>query len=362
MGKKVLSIIIVLFLFPMAFAVFLSITAKTTVLNKEFVKKELAEQKIYEKIYNNFPEFVNAMDKKGEEGEEKITENPLFRESMILIAQKVLLPEDIKNITETVIDGAWPWLFEGKDKLLLSQSVVSQKQKAKTEILNFFRDKYNSLRVCRYGEQFTGDIMSANACRPSGITFERISEQFGADQIISEEVFAAVPDDINPEVMAEKNQSFAETFFGVQKAKPIFDLSGLLIYIVPALLLVALVFLGRLGGGSWGKMPMMLGIYFIVLGGLSFLAGKIVFGSVLPGAVNLGTNQFQDMPKVTSEIILPFANNIIQKTSNVFISYIYIFLFAGALLFAGSFIFELFSKWHVRRTGWSLRDENIKSD
>lgn len=357
MAKKVFSIIAVVVLFPLTFAVLFGITTKLTILNKEFVKKELAGQKVYEKVYTNFPEFVSTMAEK-EGGEGSLAGNPLFKESIVLIAQKVLSPNELRVITEAVIDGAWPWLFEGRDELSFNQSVASLKEKSKNEILNFFKEKYNSIRYCKYGEQFAGDVMSANACRPVGISFEQISAQFGADKIISEDVLSVVPDNISPETLAEENQGFAETLSSAKKTKPFFDLSGLLIYIVPVLLLGVLVLLGRFAGGSWEKMPKMLGLYFVILGGLSFLAGKVIFGSLLPQTFNFGMEQFQEAPKIKSEIVSPLLNDILAKMSeqlNLLIIYIVSF---GAVLMIGFWVLDKFLDHRVKKPGWSLPKKN----
>ena len=360
MAKKVFSIIAVFILFPLTFAVLFGITTKLTILNKEFVKKELAGQKVYEKVYTNFPEFVSSMGpKEGVEG--ALVQNPLFKESIVLVAQKVLSPNELKTITEAVIDGAWPWLFEGKDELSFNQSVTPLKEKSKNEILNFFKEKYNSIRYCKYGEQFTGDVMSANACRPVGISFEQISAQFGADKIISEDVLSVVPDNISPETLAEENQGFAETLSSAKKTKPFFDLSGLLIYIVPVLLLGILVLLGRFAGGSWEKMPKMLGLYFVILGGLSFVAGKVIFGSMLPGTFKYGLDQFQEAPKIKSEIVTPLINDILAKMSeqlNLLIAYI---VSIGVVLLVGFWAADKFLDHRVKKPGWSLPKHKLEA-
>lgn len=362
MARKILSVFLVILLAPLFFGVIFGFAFRATLANPDFVKKELADFGAYEKIYRNLPEIVGTTINKSEvlpgEGQDQEEQSPLTPEETVAVAQKAVSPNDLKLLSESAIDGIWPWLFGTKSELKTNTSLAGIKQKAEAEILNGFRAKYNVLPVCSYYDTESGGDITA--CRPRGVSFDQaLAEYQKMTGSTSINFLSNIPDTFEPETAAQNNPELSKNLQNIERARPIISLASSGIYILALILIVVLVFIARLFGGEWGKAPRAFGILLVFVGGLSFIYGFFVIKIILPRIVLL-TDQIQIMPTLKKELVTPLVGDATSKVYGVFNNYIYALLAIGAMFIIGSLIYELFARWHTRRAGWSIPKEAKK--
>ena len=111
MLRKIIFIPLFILAVALFFLALLGFSLKFTILNPEFIKRELNEQKVYEKVYANLPEIINEMtESHGEEevGNSDKNEGPPFSaEEMTRIVQKSVFQQELQQKFEYVINSFW---------------------------------------------------------------------------------------------------------------------------------------------------------------------------------------------------------------------------------------------------------------
>lgn len=327
---KVISTIIVCLLAPIFFVFVFFLSLKLTVMNPDFVKKELSEQKAYEKIHANLLEAVSVIGKKDEVNPED--QGALTSAEMTAAIQKTVTPETAKKNTELVIDVFWPWMLSGKSE----NSTVNMKEmkaQARTGIMDAFKSKYESLPYCLNSNDFSESNI---VCRPRGVKFDDIMSQISNDPTKSP--FGAIdniPDSLSPDILiAGSSGSMAK----VESVRSPAKTAAYLFYLLPVFLLAVFTLLARLFAGSWKKTSEALGIFFIILGSVSLFFGFLVSKFGFSGIPVLLDKNLEDMPGLKAQLIVPLVKDILSKVYGTINTVSISVLVTGIVLVGGSII------------------------
>ena len=326
---KVISTIIVLLLAPLFFVFVFFLSLKLTVMNPDFVKRELASQDAYRKIHANLPEAVSFIGKRDEPSPEN--KGPLADAEITVMIQKTITPETAKKTTELAIDAFWPWIFDGKQTSAVSMKEL--KTKARIDAMDFFRSKYESMPYCLSMNDFSEENM---VCRIRGVKFDDVMSQLSADPVNNPlGMIENIPDSLGPDTLAGTKNS---PLGNVESIRSFTGPLSSFLYVVPVILLIILTLLARLFAGAWKKVPEALGIFFIILGSVSLIFGLLVskFGfSGIPGLID---KNLKDLPGLKTQVIVPMAKDILEKVGSTLNTVSISVLVAGIILTGGSII------------------------
>lgn len=359
--KKFFAIFLLVLIFPLIFLSLVGLGFRQTFYKPEFIKSELVKFKVYDKISVNIPEIVKSITTGMKESSEaQAPESPsLFTlDETVALAQKILTPTELQGITEAAINGAWPWFFNSTQAPPEKTSIASIKQKAEVEIMNSFKQKYDALPVCRTAAAFSGDIFGTNACRPRGVTFEMLKAEFEAELGEPITFLGNFPDNLNPEQIIQSDSGMQKTYNNLKPFQPVFASGRYLIFVWPGILLLVTFFLVRMFADSWRKTFTTAGLFFVGIGGLSYLIG-IWFFEFTQSQVTFWESKIPLSQFVVSEIISPLRMDLIVQTHQRFNLISLGLMGLGLIIVAISLLVIFIIDKHDQKSGWSLKKKKI---
>lgn len=358
--KKFFAVFLLVLIFPLIFLSLMGLGFRQTFYKPEFIKSELVKFKVYDKVSANLPEIVKSIAAPKEGSEPKVSEtpSPFTLNETIALAQKILTPTEMQGITEAAINGAWPWFFNSPQAPPAETSIATIKQKAEVEMINTFRQKYEALPICRTISAFSGDIFGANACRPRGVTFDMLKAQYEAELGMPITFLGAFPDNLNPEQIIQSDSGMQKTYNTLKPFQPVFATGRYLVFVWPAILLVAAFFLARLFAGSWAKTATTAGIFYAAIGGLSYLIG-IWFFEFIQSQLAFWEGKIPLSQFVVSEIISPLRADLIAQTHSRFNLIALGLIGLGVTITAVSQLIIYLIDKHDQKSGWSLKKKKV---
>lgn len=317
---KVLSIIVLIIIFPLFFLALFGLSLKYTVQKPEFLKKELISQKVYDKINKNIPEIVNLFGENKESGETPILTNTEIGS----LLQQTLTAETLKQNTEMFLDGT-----AGKQGSAAMQTQVTD------NINKLIEAKFNALPVCTSGSG-GGDM----SCRPPGVTFQQVLAQLPT-QAGNNPLFSAnaTPQTATPTTSENPQIPQAQSGPSLSSLSSIGKFANLT-YILPIILIFIIFFLARGFAGSWLGSGKVFGIFLAVLSVLSLLTSFLLslFNKPIASLVSGFAN---GLPKLKTELVVPLLNDILGKISQMTNKISIVSAIIGVVLFI---IFLIISK------------------
>jgi len=290
---KALSIIILIIIFPLFFVAIFGLALKFTVQKPGFIKKELSDQKAYDKISANMPEVVNLFGENKDNGETPILTNAEIGS----LLQKTLTADLLKQNTEMFLDGT-----TGKQGGVALQTQVTD------NINKLIEEKFNALPVCT-SEGEGGDM----SCRPPGVTFQQVLAQLPTQQG-DNPLFSAnnSTQNVDPESSQPLQSQSGPSLSSLSTIGKFTNMT----YILPVILIFIIFFLARGFAGSWLGSGKVFGIFLTVLSLLSLLTSFLVslFNKPIASFVSGFANS---MPKLKTELIVPLLNDILGKISQM---------------------------------------------
>lgn len=263
MNKFIATLVFVLLL-PLYFLSLMNFAFKATILNGDYLKKELNNQSVYSKLMTSLDEVVaQAVPQEGE---------GLPASEVAKAIKENIAPADLQTVIELAIDGK-----SGTE----IQKEISSKLEAS------LRAKYDALPVCSEAVE--------TACRPEGVAFEQMGETD----------FLGMPLDINKTLTESQEQTMVRS-----TRTSIF--TGYVPYFFAALLVLILILLARLFAGSWKKTIFPTGLFLVILGVTSLFSGWLIFSQIIPAVIkNLPA---AELPYMYENLLLPLSTQIMRDT------------------------------------------------
>jgi len=318
---KVLSIIVLIIIFPLFFLAIFGLSIKFTVQKPGFIKKELIEQKAYAKVNKNLAEVVYLFEESKDKGEKPMLTNA----ELASLLRKTLTADVLRQNTEIFLDG------NGKKQ----DSTVMQKQ-VTANMTKIIEEKFNTLPVCT-SKTKEGDM----SCRPPGVKFKQILDQLPTQG--NSTLFSA--NKISPTVNPEKSQGGqSQKDSSTSPLSTIVKLTNLT-YVLPFILIFIIFFLARGFAGNWLGAGKVFGIFLAILSALSLLINFLLsfFNKPLASSISDFANK---LPKLKSELIVPLFNDILDKINQMTNRISLGFLSVGIVLFIVFIIISLVNKKH----------------
>ncbi len=319
---KAISIILYIFILPLAIFVLSSFSLKLTVLNANFIKKELKSEHAYQIIYNNFSEIGTQVVGGGEKDAGGVpavhadNSNPFSQADTIAFAKNILTPQLMQKETESFIDSVWPWLFSGKK--LVPVAAGGSKTSIYNGIMNQFKARYDALPVCAYPGQFN---LSLKTCRLSGVSFDNFVKQIQMQNFgnTATPLFTVnnIPDNFDTSQVTPNNPKPNNNFQNISGIQSWLAPITKNFYFLPAILFIILVLLARLFAGAWKKMPIVLGVYLTILAGIFLALSLIANNLVLPWLLNFANQKITTLLNIKNQLIVPLAKDIIARVGGM---------------------------------------------
>jgi len=342
MLRKIIFIPLFILAVALFFLALLGFSLKFTILNPEFIKRELNEQKVYEKVYANLPEIINEMtESHGEEevGNSDKNEGPPFSaEEMTRIVQKSVFQQELQQKFEYVINSFWQWFLGKRDKLEINVPLKENKDRALIELQGLFKAKFEALPICKTRAEAERGGFS---CRPKGITFEDAMNILWTEPNSStpSDFLKNIPDNFEPYAFAQENPEFAKVLKNIENARQKANIISKLLYIgIPVFLLFAILLLARLFTKEWGKIPQVLGTFLIILSILTFIINFVGLKIGLPKILELVNRGFANFPFLKDQLIIPLIKDVYGNINNVLNLEIFAFLTLGILIILVSWL------------------------
>lgn len=171
MIRKTLSLFLIFFFLPLFLVTTLALSLKTTIFDKEFVKKSLVETNTYEKFY---PVLAENLIKSLNEGDEF---DFLEASDLETVSQKIFPQSELKSLTENIVDQLSGHLFSEKNNLEISLDLKKYKENFNPSLKTQIMGLIEKLPKCRSNTEIklnelpkcTPNISAANLYRQTGI-------------------------------------------------------------------------------------------------------------------------------------------------------------------------------------------------
>lgn len=318
---KVLSIIVLIIIFPLFFLSIFGLSLKFTVQKPGFVKKELVEQKAYSKVNKNLLEIVNLLGESRNSDKKQVLTNT----ELASLLRGTLTADILKQNTEMFLDGT------GNKQ----DSTVMQKQ-VTANINKIIEKKFNALPICT--SKIEGSDMS---CRPPGVKFKQILAQLptqGNNALFNAGKTSQAPETEKPQPSQTQKGSSTSPLSTIGKLTN-------LTYVLPVILVFIIFFLARGFAGNWLGAGKVFGIFLAVLSALSLLANFLMslFNKPLAFSISGFANK---LPKLKAELIVPLLNDIFSKVSRMTSMISLMLIGVGVVLFVVFLIISMIKKKH----------------
>lgn len=347
----------------MLFAVvtLIGLSIRYTILSPSFIKTQLQEANFYEVIAEDlFPELLKtAISQQGEDDLGTPTESEssfeYTDEELQQIATETVSAEWLQTNVEASLDELEAFLNFEKDEPEIAIDLTDIRENLLSNVTGLFEDKYNDLPICTEAqerEMEQGGSKGEMECRPEGITFEELQEEFGEDfdfKAQTQEGFEEnFPSELNPldpnswsstEDGETKDQD-QDIKSGLLQFRDKYKLGTTLLYIgaaVSTLLCVValLINLKNLRSGfKWAGIPLIVAGAFVFISALSMgaLASRLVTAQITTESLEMTGALITQITSLIGRIV----KGIMGKARILSL----IPLLTGILLVGLSFIFK----------------------
>ena len=313
MKHKCFGIFLIVLLAPLFFIAFTLLNLKMTILNLDFLKKELEKASFYTLVEQYAPQFF----------EKSIPEQSQGSKELIIAIQESITADWAKTQIEQNLENFSNWFYGQTPNLKIAIS----NQMIKDNFLRQMEKTYNNLPVCGWQNQ-QQEVFNFS-CKMPGVSVETFKKQIAQEfEKPENKIFSGYSFEGNP--LAN---------FPLLSAKPGVALNWIL-YLSSGLSLLFLIIIGIMARESWHAFFRWLGIALAIPSSLLFFLS--IISKFLTG-MNFSASSFFPVSEglnVALKIIEPLSKTINSDLANKNLLFSSLLFGFSIILIVISFLFK----------------------
>ncbi len=269
---------------------------KATLLNPNFIKKQLVSNNIYQKIIDNFPEILETTDFFDQES------SFLDKKELGDLIRKLISPSWVQAETEKIISNFFDWFLGKNENLDLKINLTDIKPIISQELETTIKNKFNN--TSKY-------------------------QKLDAQNLIEN-----IPDQIDIKAFLEQNRKEQNPYFILEnKIKPLLNLILKLLLPILIISIGLLILIAYLSSSSWFKIISSSGLVLLKKS-VFILIGVFISHLLSLKFTPLIFEKLGQFPsQIKNEIVVPIVNSIQRGIYNFLYLEIGIVSVLGLVLF-----------------------------